>query len=79
MFQFNSMEDVQQKFEVVNAKEFVFKGHLYTFVRRNENVQRGNFDNLCCVTFRNEDERHTIHIYFTNEDIIYVETGYGSF
>lgn len=75
MFNFNNTNEIIDTYNVVNENEFVFKGKLYKLTRINENVQRGEFDNLTAYDFRNNEENHNITLYVEDSLIQYVETG----
>lgn len=77
MKQYNELDDLMS-IEVKDLKVITYKGNLYKYIRTNLNVQRGEFTNLKAENFYNEEERHWITIYHENDNVQYVETGYGS-
>lgn len=77
MLAFNNSTEILNRLEVTEATEFTLENKKYSYVRTNHNVQRGEFDNLTCVNFRNEEERHNVGVFYLENQIHYVETGYS--
>ncbi|MBG9693166.1 hypothetical protein ABD91_20715 [Lysinibacillus sphaericus] len=64
-----------KKSEVSN--EILFEGLKFVFVRKNENVYRGQCDNLTAISYRNEDEHKNLTLFYNGEVMEFVETGYS--
>lgn len=72
-----SMNDLMhiEKSKVTN--EIMFEGLKFVFVRENENVHRGQFENLTAISFRNEGERKNLTLFYNGDIMEFVETGYS--
>lgn len=77
MLSFNNSNEILDHFEVTKASEFTLENNKYSYVRTNQNVQRGEFDNLTCVNFKNEEERHVVAVFYSENQIHFVETSYS--
>jgi hypothetical protein len=77
MLNFKYTNDIFTSFEVTGVEHFIFEGREYSLIHSNKNVKRGFYNNLSCITFRNEEERHNISIFYQRKNIKYVETGYS--
>lgn len=64
-------------FDLTEETAFIYQKNGYQLIRKVQNVQRGEFDNLTCAIFRNEENRHSIKVYYTANQIEYVESGYS--
>lgn len=64
-----------KKSSVLN--EVLFEGMKFVFIHENENVQRGKHDNLTAITYRNEEERKNLTLFYNDEIMEFVETGYS--
>lgn len=74
-----TFEDVQ---EIIDAQpkltdRFAVGEFIYTKVRTNHNVKRGNFENLTATVYRNENERHNVIVFYYEGSIVFVETLYS--
>jgi hypothetical protein len=74
---YENMDQIQNDFSTTTKEVINYQNRAYKKIRTNENVKRGKFDDLICVTFRNEDEHHNLNVYYQNGQIEFVETGYS--
>lgn len=74
-----TFEDVQEILDAQPelADRFAVGEFVYTKVRTNQNVQRGELENLTAVVYRNENERHNVIVLYHANTIKFVETSYS--
>lgn len=57
--------------------EILFEDLKFVFVRENENVRRGEFENLTAILYRNEKEHKNLILFYNEEVMEYIETSYS--
>lgn len=70
-----SNELIINNFEPV--EKIIMNENEYIYTRTNENVERGEFDNLTAVSYRCYEENHNLTVYHIGGRVEYVETGYS--
>lgn len=72
-----SMEELMQIEKSSILNEILFEGLKFIFVRENENVHRGHFENLTAITYRNEKEHKNLSLFYNGKVMEFIETGYS--